>query len=67
VWCSGAENAADIRGPFDVINMGQLLNLSAEQVRCCLQRLILKAVRRSSIETHLTCVITGQVGHNKEL
>jgi RNase P/RNase MRP subunit p30 len=45
VWCSGAENAADIRGPFDVVNMGQLLNLSAEQVRCCLQRLI--------FETHI--------------
>lgn len=29
---SGTENATDIRGPFDVINMGQLLNLSAEQV-----------------------------------
>jgi RNase P/RNase MRP subunit p30 len=33
VMCSGADNHADLRGIYDVINMGQLLNLSLDQVR----------------------------------
>lgn len=32
VLFSGAESAADIRGVFDVLNIGQLLHMSQEQV-----------------------------------
>lgn len=33
ILSSGAESHTDVRGVFDVLNIGQLLNLTQEQVR----------------------------------
>lgn len=61
---SGAETAADIRGVFDVLNMGQLLNLSQEQVG------ILSCTYRT-LHHSLVCdmfgTFTGKVGDIQEL